>query len=72
MSNNDKHKSSAAKEIATAVLERRRDKQYQIMIDWRDGKLVGIKAIEEIVNLEHIIDLVKDDFKPPVKPSEKK
>lgn len=63
-----------AQEIAKKVKERRREKQYQIMLDWRDGKVTGVLALDKIAELETIIELLPQDFKPapvPVPPKGK-
>jgi hypothetical protein len=67
MSGNDKRR-EAAKIIAIAVKQRRLDKQYQCMIDWRDGRFTGLEAIDEIVNLEHLVEVTQSDFRPPSTP----
>lgn len=67
MSGNDKRK-DAAKEIAKKVHERRREKQYDIMCDWRDGLIVGLAALDKIAELETIIEVTADDFKKVTPP----
>ena len=63
----DDKRREAAKKIAQEVQERRRQKQYKVMCDWRDGIGTGLAAIEKIVELERIIDVRPEDFNPPRK-----
>jgi hypothetical protein len=58
-----------AQEIAKKVKERRREKQYQIMLDWRDGKVTGVIALDRISELETVIELLPQDFKPAPTPT---
>ena len=66
----DDKRREAAKKIAEQVQKRRREKQYLLMCDWRDGvnKVTGIATLEKIIELEHVIDLRPEDFNPPSKP----
>ncbi|MDD3412609.1 MAG: hypothetical protein PHY47_01280 [Lachnospiraceae bacterium] len=62
----DNKRREAAKKIAGEVQKRRREQQYQLMCNWRDGinRVTGIATIEKIVELEHLIDLRPEDFSP--------
>lgn len=59
-----------AKEIAKKAQERRTDKQYEILLKWRNGKITGLECIRGVVELETLVFVEPEDFKP--KPKGKK
>lgn len=56
-----------AKEIAKKAQERRTDKQYEILLQWRNGKITGLEAIRGVVELETLVFVDKEDFRPKPK-----
>ena len=51
---NEKNKDST-NEILSETEIIRINKQYQILKDWRDGKITGLECIEQVLNLQKII-----------------
>lgn len=50
-----------AKRIAEEAFDVRRELQFNQMMNWKDGIITGMEAIEEIVELEKLI-IVKEKF----------
>lgn len=53
-----------AKEIAKKAQERRTDKQYEILLRWRDGQITGLECIRNVVELETMVFVEPEDFRP--------
>lgn len=50
-----------AKRIAEEAFDIRRELQFNQMMNWKDGIITGMEAIEDIVQLEKLI-IVKEKF----------
>lgn len=46
--------------IKERSLDKRRDLQFHILVDWNNGKLTGDECIERIVELEKLVFLDKN------------
>lgn len=56
-----------AQEIARKAQVRRRDKQYEWMLRWRKGEITGLECLEKISELENIVFVETEDFRPQPK-----
>lgn len=63
----DNKNDKRAKEIAKKAQDRRTDKQYELLLQWRNGKMTGLECIRKVVELETLVFVEPEDFKPKPK-----
>jgi len=65
-------KKEKAEKILDKAVTKRREQQYQFMLNWKNGEMTGLECIEKIEALSNIIEITQEDFREKIKPPEKK